>query len=509
MKVLVADDEERVCALICALIDWEGLGLEKVGTAYDGISALALIEQTKPDLVITDIRMPGLDGLELIRRAKEIQSQLQFIIISGHKQFDYAQSAIKYGVAEYLLKPIKQVELNQTLSRMRTQYDDQQTSHIAAQQLKDDQKYLKRTSFAGFLASGDAQLLNPWKSEGSLYAIAVITIQGQCSFYVVDVLKEKIQQVLEREDIDGTLTAYEEELYILFIYSQEQRDRVIALCHTMMEVLKTQMQIFQDLLCSLALGLESDRLSQLKASLLGARQILHQRLVKGHQQCFFAKQVETISIDRYLGFVATTFEQYCAQEELHSHPLAVELFSMLEQQKESLATTVEALLVSYAQAYEFVKQQGDYSLEGVPVAHQLLRVATLADLKKKYEEALDSLLNAFLQGREATLSKPIKIALNYLQNHYQDELLSLESVSEIVNLNSSYFSALFKKRMNQGFSDYILQLRIKKAKQLLVETNLSIARIAQQVGYHDPKHFSKLFKKQCQIKPNEYRKLYG
>lgn len=509
MKVLVADDEERVCALICALIDWEGLALEKVGTAYDGISALSLIEETKPDLVITDIRMPGLDGLELIRRAKAMQSQLQFIIISGHKQFDYAQSAIKYGVAEYLLKPIKQVELNQTLSRMRKQYDAQQNSHIAAQQLKDDQTYLKRTSFAGFLASGDTQLLNPWKSEESLQAIAVITIQGQCSSYVVGVLQEKIQQILEREDVDSTITAYEDELYILFFYSHEQKDSVITLCHIMMEMLKTQMQIFQDLLCSLALGLESNRLYQLKESLLAARQALHQRLIKGHQQCFFSKQVENVSITRYLNFVATTFEQYCAQEELHSQPMVVELLAMLDENRESLATTVETLLVSYEQAYEFVKQQGTEGMEGVPIASQLLRVATLADLKKKFEEALDLLLNVFLQGRDATLSKPIKIALSYLQYHFQDELLSLESVSEIVNLNSSYFSALFKKRMNQGFSDYILQLRIKKAKELLVETNLSIAQIAQQVGYHDPKHFSKLFKKQCQIKPNEYRKLYG
>ncbi len=125
MKVVVADDERRVCALIVALIDWDGLGLQNVGTAYDGLEAFEVIKREKPDLVITDIRMPGLDGLELISKAKALYPDLQFIIISGHKQFDYAQSAIKYGVGEYLLKPIKKQELNQTLQRMKNRYSEQ------------------------------------------------------------------------------------------------------------------------------------------------------------------------------------------------------------------------------------------------------------------------------------------------------------------------------------------------------------------------------------------------
>ncbi|MDX9985728.1 helix-turn-helix transcriptional regulator, partial [Sphaerochaeta sp.] len=112
-------------------------------------------------------------------------------------------------------------------------------------------------------------------------------------------------------------------------------------------------------------------------------------------------------------------------------------------------------------------------------------------------------------SRESAIAKPIRIAQEYLAQHYHDEMLSLEGVSEIVHLNSSYFSALFKKSIGQGFAEYVLDLRIKKAKELLSETNLGIAQIALQVGYHDPKHFAKIFKKTCQIKPIEYRKLYG
>ena len=106
IKVVIADDEEKVCQLIMGLIDWESLGMRIVGVAHNGIEALERIKECKPDLIITDIRMPGYDGLELIRQTQEIKADVDFIIISGYRHFDYAQNAIKYGVGDYLLKPI-------------------------------------------------------------------------------------------------------------------------------------------------------------------------------------------------------------------------------------------------------------------------------------------------------------------------------------------------------------------------------------------------------------------
>ena len=107
MKVIVADDEAKVCQLICSLVDWASLDMEVAGVAHNGIEALELVETLRPDLIITDIRMPGYDGLELISRAKAAKPDLDFIIVSGYRHFEYAQSAIKYGVSDYLLKPIK------------------------------------------------------------------------------------------------------------------------------------------------------------------------------------------------------------------------------------------------------------------------------------------------------------------------------------------------------------------------------------------------------------------
>ncbi|MEG2731993.1 MAG: response regulator, partial [Clostridium sp.] len=122
LKVIVADDEEKICQLIVKLVDWTSLGMEVAAIASNGIEAMEKIISLKPDIVITDIRMPGYDGLELIKRAKSEGINTEFIIISGYRHFEYAQNAIRYGVGDYLLKPIKKDELMDALKRIGERY---------------------------------------------------------------------------------------------------------------------------------------------------------------------------------------------------------------------------------------------------------------------------------------------------------------------------------------------------------------------------------------------------
>lgn len=118
-RVIIADDEVRICKLIMKLVDWDKIGMNIVGTAHDGVETLEIIEREKPDIVITDIRMPGYDGLDMIEKAKIINKDLEFIIISGYSDFEYAKKAIGYGVKDYLLKPINQEELLNALLKVK------------------------------------------------------------------------------------------------------------------------------------------------------------------------------------------------------------------------------------------------------------------------------------------------------------------------------------------------------------------------------------------------------
>lgn len=513
MNVLVADDEERVCALICALIDWDALDLHLVGTAYDGIQALQLIKETQPDLVITDIRMPGLDGLQLISQAKELQPQLQFIIISGHKQFDYAQSAIKFGVGEYLLKPIKKAELNQTLQRMRESFDKHMQERTLQQQVKEDKAYVKRAGFAGFLEHGQDQLLAPWYVPSSLMQIGVVGIQGSSREPVAKLLQKKLEEFIIQEipekTIEVTLYPQDGDIYFLLQYTNDHKAVLEALRVGLVNVLKTQSQIFQDILCTLALGIPVSELASLGNSYLSAKQALSKRLVLGHEVWYQADQLEDDTCTSYLNDIASSFEQCCAQAETDATTFCKPLFSRFEMDGATVHIIQETLIRSHAQALDFLRTQLQAELDDHEVVFDHHQCNTLEELKHHYCIAMQDLLTGYQRIRDTSVSKPIRLALEYLEHHYQDEMISLEAVSGHVQLNSSYFSALFKKRVGMGFAEYVLDLRIQEAKRLLVETNLTVANIAVMVGYHDPKHFAKLFRKVCQIKPNEYRKLYG
>ncbi|MGN0362326.1 MAG: response regulator [Bilifractor sp.] len=118
LRVIIADDENLICQMIVKVVDWEGLGMNVCGIAHDGLTVLRLIQTEKPDIVITDIRMPGIDGLDMIRKAEAIDEHVRFLIISGYRSFDYAHMAINLGVSHYLLKPIDHVELEDTLKQL-------------------------------------------------------------------------------------------------------------------------------------------------------------------------------------------------------------------------------------------------------------------------------------------------------------------------------------------------------------------------------------------------------
>lgn len=513
MKVLVADDEERVCALICALIDWEGLGLELVGTAFDGISALQTIIEKRPDLVITDIRMPGLDGLELIQKVKEVDDHIQFIIISGHRQFDYAQSAIKFGVAEYLLKPIKQVELNQTLFHMKENYvrlHEQQAQSLALQkQVQQDRNQLKKTSFASFLVSRDAQILDPWYEQGLSLQIGIVGVQGNARTQVSLVIGKKIEQVFSDNTQNPTVCCLQGDVYLLWMYPHQAAEAVYASTPLLLDILKTQTQIFGELRCTLALGVEVRQLPDLLLSYRSAKQVLANRLINGHGNLYQALKIAEETSAPYVKRLDEAFCQCCAQNTEDIASVCNALFEEFDRLKVPIHTILDTCMLSVEHAAIFLKDHAQIELSTEEYLAEVQQAQTYETLRKQFCNSMLQLFSLYRQSRELAIAKPIRIALEYLAQHYQDEMLSLEGVSEIIHLNSSYFSALFKKSIGQGFAEYVLDLRIKKAKELLSETNLGIAQIALQVGYHDPKHFAKNFKKTCQIKPIEYRKLYG
>ncbi len=519
MKVLVADDEARVCDLICALIDWERLGLVLCAKAYDGNSALELIKAESPDLVITDIRMPGLDGLALIREAKAIKADLQFIIISGHKQFDYAQTAIKYGVAEYLLKPIKKQELEQTLAKMIKLYNEQQSLLQVTKQLQhqvtQDRKQKRSSAFGLLIREGDATLLATCFSPSSIMRVIAVKMDLLKGFHAQrsdTILSEKVEECISRECSaycsDITTHLHVGSIYLLLSYAQEQEMMVLKGTEALLQFLKTQADIFGNILFTLGLGIGVSSYDALGTSVLSCQQAVAQRLLHGPLKRYVAPSCEEIPLDNPVRPFVLGLQGICAQSSRTALLAHCSTFLATTAHFSPYVQAKHILACFEAGSAFFVEHMASDAMLGEK--RQLLDNAYSLDLlHKAFSAGMQELFDLYLVDKEESLCKPIRKAQEYLALHFHDELISLESVSEVVNLNSSYFSSLFKKSCNKGFFEYLLDLRITEAKRLLANSESSIGEIARKVGYRDPKHFSRVFKKACQIKPNEYRKLYG
>lgn len=525
MKVVVADDEERVCSLICALIDWRRMGLTLCAKAYDGISALTLINEHKPDLVITDIRMPGLDGLDLIRKAKEIQPNLQFIIISGHKQFDYAQTAIKYGVAEYLLKPIKKLELEQTLNKMIAFHAEQQASFQATQQLQQqvtqDRRHKRSLACSLLIQEGRTNLLSTCFSPSALMRVFVIKmdlLQGfhaQCSD---SILEAKVEEYVSREFSpfcsDMVTSVFDGCIYLVLSYAESQKAMVLSGSESLLQFLKTQSEIFGTILFTLGLGMEVTTYEKLADSVLSSQQAVAQRLVAGNLKRYVSSGCEEVHSEPVIKSFVLGLQSICAQNSasaLQSH--CSSFLADLDVMKRSPYAKFKYIMDCFDAGSRFVvDHMTDRTSSDAILREKWLRLEnaySMTLLEEAFAACMQEVFDLYLEEKEENLSKPIRKAQEYMSRHFCDELISLEAVSEAVNLNSSYFSSLFKKNCNKGFFEYLLDLRITEAKRLLANSDFTIAEIAQKVGYRDPKHFSRIFKKAAQIKPNEYRKLYG
>ena len=230
MKVLIADDEIKVCRLIQHLVDWDALEMDIVGFANDGKTAYESICEKKPDIVITDIRMPVYDGLELIRRAKEVNPEINFIVISGYSQFEYAQQAIKYGVKDYLLKPLKKRELENSLTEIKESHE----SLIKSTRIRNEMESIIEASREHIRENFLMKTLqnsatNPLKADMSLEQL---NEQYGCKFHKGFFYSSQSQAIFSQKNSDKS--AGDSEEFVMNKIHQMVKEKLEIYCETYM-----------------------------------------------------------------------------------------------------------------------------------------------------------------------------------------------------------------------------------------------------------------------------------
>lgn len=535
LKVIIADDEEKVCRLIFKLVDWETLGMSVVAFARNGIEALKLVQEHHPDIVITDIRMPGYDGLELIRKAKELHHTVEFIIISGYRQFEYAQSAIKFGVNDYLLKPIKKEELNHTLSKMAEEFRkrEEQLSNEEEMKilLKRGINQLRQSAFPELMEGGHQGVRHTletfnqkyqFETQEGYFQICAIKIDsnGTLNQNSADFIGDKIRMLVSSQlrpvCYDLEMDASSGIIWLFLNFAQEQQKSVRKNMKALLDELIQQESLFEKIRFSIGLGEAVLDLNQLPQSFHSAQYAVEQRLItgtgkllEGEHRKMDGRKEWTPDLDLEKKFRAALGRMDAAEAE------AV-IMSQRERLRGVEGITGHEILCAVKQMYQvfcsYLKEEltgeGEAYAKQEQFEREISDYSSMTKLFSYTASVISNALAAISENEKQKDLKPVRTAKQYIENNYMKSL-TLEEVSRVVGFNPTYFSTVFKKETGLTFLEYLSNIRMSQAKQCLKGTNLTVAAICEQVGYSDVRHFTKSFTKYTGLKPNEYRKIYS
>ena len=526
-KVIIADDEKLICRLVQALVDWNSLGMEIAGTAENGLEALELIKELKPNILITDIRMPGCDGLELIKQARELQPDIEIVIISGYAHFEYAQTAIAYGVGNYLLKPIKQNELIETLQKIVKRLEDNRKNEDSRenghQNSQNDLKRLRERLLKDVLEGKRNFTENELKSsyyfetaEGSLQAfvLKVDFDPDRISGTAFSIIRQKAEELflaaippICQESLFGVqgFTGYG-----ILNYLPENRDELRRRLREYLQQLEANKNLFGAVEFSLGLGRPVERAEELADSMEEAGKAVTERLLEG---C--GRMLEGIPLSSGMQ------KQPILERYVRGIEHAIEIMDEREALSagENLKNAVmrvphicgrEILEIVLDAGKLFVLRTGNRQTEKMQQDFEF-RCRQCNKVDRLFEELI-ALQNRMLletkSSRENEATRPIRIAKQYIMDNYNKNI-TLEEICDAVGFSATYFSVMFKKETGEGFSKYLTRVRIDKAKELLRETNMPVAEVCEKVGYSDRKHFTHTFHKMTGVNPAEFRRLYG
>lgn len=528
MKVVIADDENRICRLIQALVDWDEIGLELAGFASNGIEALALLKREHPDILITDIRMPGCDGLDLIRRAHEICPDLQIVIISGYANFSYAQTALKYGVYDYLLKPINKEELCETLQKIKVKIEEMRQEEAAHEDTKrhqkEDARKLRQLMIERLLDIQAPTITEEMFEEQYHFPVREGLFLGFClrvddtdhekTHNMMPTYQERMEKVFEcglrKNCYEWSFYQHHFNIYGVLNCAHDRQQDVEKSLQDALNQMNMQQHLFGDTVFTLALGTFETEPTRLGASLQNARFVLKDRLLKGNGRMYLYQERNPVLYEKKL------LEQYTRELDHAFETLSTEA---VEAANDHLAHEI----------FDTKDAQGFELFEAVTEAGKLfiirMNLQDKTDVMKQFEESCNAcsgsreligtlkefenrLFREKLDQYEEDSTRPVRLAKQYMKNHYMEQIL-LDEVSSQVGLSPAYFSVLFKKETDVGFAKYLANLRMEEAKIMLRDTNLSVAEICRKVGYNDQKHFTQMFDKVVGVKPAVFRKLYG
>lgn len=534
-RIMVVDDEEEIREGIKRKINWESNGFELVASAANGQEALELAESLHPDVVLTDIKMPFMDGLTLGKRLYEQMPKIKLVIFSGFDDFEYAQRAIKINVSEYILKPIDAQELVEVLQKIKQQLDNEFIEKCNIERLREHYQNsipILREQFLVRLLGG--RETSQWISEqierykidisGSFWSVALIesdsSIQSEGQEYAATSRKELIPHVI-KQLVDENLSPYTHfkcflyNDYVAVIAIMEEKGKIVSFINGIDYICKLA-QRFLLLTLSAGIGSPCDSLTDLHYSTVGARNALEYRVLVGADKAIYIDDVEPQTMGQ-LEYCDVDFQDMMVAikvGESEKIEREVERFINCFREKNFQLSQYQLSLMELTA--ELLKIIRTYQLDGAAILGKSFDsnfyISSFDSLDALRRWILDTCLKiSRLIRQERTNSSKLvaERAKHFIKNNYSDSELSLETICNYLHLSPTYFSTLFKRETGLSFVNYLTQVRMEEAIKLLNTTEHLAGEIANKIGYSEPTYFSYVFKKQFGMSPTKYRSVGG
>lgn len=532
-RIMIVDDEEEIRLGIIKKIDWESNGFIVVGDAENGQDALEKVEKLQPDVIMTDIKMPFMDGLELGEKLAELMPSTKIIIFSGCDDFEYAHKAIKINVMEYVLKPINSIELIEVLKKLKMQldseYDGKRNLEILYQHYIESLPVIREQFLVGVIEGRISKKQWDEQSEklgidfkASYLAVALIHADGtlitqeennvsmQTEFALVSISIKKI--------VDENMGKYCQ--FISFLYSDmvvvignfDKKEEILSFIKGMDEVCKVYKRIM-NLTISAGVGYVYNNISQIRFSYRTAQNALDYRFILGTGKVIYIDDVEP---DNSIQL------QFDEQEE-RSMLNVIKISS-----EEEIAKTIEKLFKKIEDLLLPFNQYRIYLMEIMTSMLKLVQTYNL-DIDEifgdnfncySYLESLDSIeevkkwfinkavkVNGFIKKERMNSSMLlVEKAQHYVRENYNDYDISVEKLCSKLHVSPTYFSTIFKRETEMNFVSFLTDVRLEQAIKLLNTTDDKTYIIADKVGYPEANYFSYVFKRKFGVSPSKYRK---
>ena len=518
-KVFLVEDEIVTREGIRDNVDWAAAGFEFSGDAPDGEIALPLIEETKPDVLITDIKMPFMDGLQLSKIIREHMPWIKIIILSGHDEFEYAQSAIKLGVTEYLLKPISAQDLKNVLINLSSMLDREKQERENLKRLQDkvsDSLVLSRGKFLMQLVMGGVSSADAIEQSQQL-GLDIVARHYLVVFIRIDLCEKsqpfdyyqyhKVEQIVSQfagnnPDVFWTQKDLEE---LVLLIKGDSLDQLIHEGNFLAELIKQEVENQTSCNLVIEIGTPQNRLGDIHHSFAEAMVKSRSTSSIPARPTLANEQIDLIKIDHqaienYLKFGAIQgFDDFfftaiqpigrvALQSPLIKHYLFIDIILTATQFISDLGGSADQIVTDI------------YGIENI-----VTKIKSMEQIKEEIWKVFVTALtyrNSQANHERIIILQEAKV---YLDLHFADPDLQMSKVAQIFNISPSHFSTIFRQELGETFRDYLGRIRINRAKELLRTSNLKCAEVAHQSGFNDSHYFSFVFKKKTGRTPQQFR----